>query len=1580
MSEIPYYGDYISPAFLEYLISKAKPVFNIPDLLEVGSGGGLESKEALEFLCALYDLLKQELNAILCKRNSDRQFIDQQTKACFEFNQTLKRDFNSPDYKTLIGAEDADSRIVIGPKDEFYCKKGKGRPIAPLPDFLQGQHVTLFGPPDDAKLSVNAMNAYHRKLKDEPAIIEELLKAQSSKPKWGADDEDSKTPLRADLIAAGINLSQCFEGNITYTDSENNRTYQLESDNLAQAFKRFPGLALPCLFLLYRSNPIPLHLYDFALHFFKNWHNPRALTFYAPKLENEEEARYLKKMFEQAENLIQKTHPQYVTGTIRVMIVLENPRAVFRVNEIMDELYPYFAGASLGWHDYLASTARLFKEDGNYRIPVKADPNIVIKYIKTSHHLLADVVGTRGGVKVGGMYGILPTNNDRKGPSFQISIKGFIKDVITQLKRDLSGFWVAHPDFVRIGLALVEAWRQYSEGDKIRLERLIRELLNSEHQQEVLDFISGPDIQGLSIDDPLYPRSLIVADSNQSNFIANNHPDEIRYNVFQSLQYLADWLAGNGCVALPAEIAGIPVRVMDDLATLERSRWEVWHEIYYERFALTEFLTIVHEEMHFIRKDLSNPRKIVQVKWESRTEKWYPVAMQLLIRLMTDRKPVEFATELLLAFTIETIRAEVNPWQAARNIDPFKFKNDPYIDRFNYYFEMCGSRDFATAMAKNLITDFADAEKCILAFNKKDLIEAAEFHGNIGENKKNLDTMASSEQKLVLDEDQAVRDELITLGKQYLNKFGIKFLISAKDKSASEILTVLKSCFNKSTNQELQRAKEELWQITKKRMQATPINSLNVNNIINNILKAHAITGAAISISTGQNQIQNICLGESIKGQAPVTDKTWFEMASLSKAVASCFAIDYFAAKNIPLSTPANLLFAQTSSTFRIKANDPIHSDWGDQVTLEHLMSHSALNLHYVNGVPANLKMPTIRDLLDGNLAYSYVPIEVINPPGERFQYSGGGFLVLEHLLECLEQKSIVEITQPFLDQLGMYQFTFAQETLTNKEYAYGYNARNEMIIGTRKMFPAFAAGAMGTAGDLNLFLHHLTTAYQSPDGSGPISHDTARIMLYGTDRGAMKFIGATMGLGIFTAEAGPNKLAIHQGANDGFRCLFLHCYDGPNIGMGFTVLCNAEFNGVLFISEIAHLILTELKMQGIDTTKFTSNFDTRNVQPEQIVNVGYKNLIFSAFEPLLPETIITKGPRDPLAKYNLAVGSKILQVSNQKFARAENLISEFLPVFDPGLYGCQGKIMDSWETVRHNQKECDTLMFELPKQSSIGFISVSTKFHCGNQAQFIKIDAFDLKSDQWIEILPKTPLLGHARKNMLSAKPNTVYSKIQVSIYPDGGITRLGLYSDNLPEPEKNKFRPVELTESIVYTDIIPKTQKPLTIAYSPDDAEIKRNWLTLKKGDEFDVASAAYGAKILAVSNEHYGPAVQIISPYGPMHMFDGFESARSRTIGHHEEILIQLARASKINRIEMNFKYFINNNPRQVSVLGLTNNTWLTLVEPSTVKAFAGSKKQFIIKNETNIGHKNEFEQIKIIILPDGGINRIRVITNF
>ncbi len=1553
--DIPYYQDYISESLLQYLKSEGKSVSGVAGLMHVGEMGGLESAESLQFLCDLYQATMTELNKVLEQRIVDRKFIDERTRACYELNKSLGIDFLDKNYHTLIGQEDAAGRIVVGPKNEFYCKKGGGDPIAKVPEFLQGHHVTLFGPPDDAKLSVNAMNSYHRKLKEEPAIVAELLATSQSSPMWGADDEDSKTPLRKDLISAGQNLNRCFEKTISFKDPKSHKEYSLEKDHLALPIKRFPGLALPCLFLFYKNNPLPLHLYDFALHLFKNWQNPKALAFYVPKLETEEEARYIRVMIESAEKMIQSRHSSYTVGTVRLLIVLENPRAVFRVNEIMDELYPYFAGASLGWHDYLGSTARLFKEDANYRIPVKADPNIVIKYIKGSHDVLADVVGSRGGIKIGGMYGILPIDTDLASPSFQITMKGFIKDVVTQLKRDLSGFWVAHPDFIRLGLALIEGWKFYQSGDIAKLETLVKSLLNEKYHAEVMAFIKGPDLVGLDISDPLYQRSLLVADIKESTYIANNHPDEIRYNVFQSLQYLTDWLSGNGCVALPTLIDGIPARVMDDLATAERSRWEVWHELHHGRFSMEDFLKIAHEELHFIRKDFSNAQKIVQVKWDERTEKWYPIALNLMILLMTSEKPVEFASELLLPFTMDSIRNSENPWATVVSIDPTKYQMTPFVVRFNYYFSICGSRTFASVMAQNPVFDKAQAESLIRNFELPDILEAASFHGDIGESKKTLDAMASQEQALVFDDEAGIKDQLASLGKSYRDKFGMKFLISAQGKSGKVLLTALNERMQNSSAQELENARSALWEISRKRFETHPLNQLS--QALAAALEKHKIHSAQVCISTGLNSFQSLALGQA-------TNQTWFEVASLSKSVASCFAIEYFKRAKISLNTPVNEVFAKTGSQFCIKSLDGKHPEWGDQVTLAQLMNHTALNMHYVIGTPANQVMPKLDEVLPA--------VGVVNEPGTKFQYSGGGYLVLEHLIENLENKTIQNLTRPFLNQLGLKNFSFEQSNAPGIEYATGYLASGAEVEGTRKMFPAFAAGAMGTATDISRFLTLLTKAFHDPEGVGGISHDTAIQMLFGSDKGCKKFMGTKMGLGVFTAEAGPNRLAIHQGANDGFRCLYVHCYDGPSVGLGFTILCNGELNGVLFISEVAQALLSEFKIQGIQTELFKKTFVSSEVPQEEIVNIGYRDLIFQAFQADLPEEILEKGPLDPLATYNLAVGGKTLEVTNQLFARAENLISCHLPFFDPGLFGRQGKIMDSWETVRHNQKACDEFVFELKNPAQINYVNISTKYHLGNQSQFIRVEGLEMTSLKWKDIVPKTGLEGHALKLVKTSTGAQVFTQIRVSSYPDGGISRLGLYNETLPEAEKSKFLPVGKAESVLFSDEIPQTIRSLAPQYAATPENIKRNWSRVKSGSLVDIASSAFGGKIVKATNEHYGPAAQVISPYPPLHMFDGMESARSRAKDHFEEVVIALGKAAPLQKVELDFTYFVNNNPLEVSLQGLVKDSWVELMPRTNVKAYAANVFVF------EIGNAAEVSQLKVTAYPDGGINRVKAYT--
>lgn len=1528
--EIAEYQDFLPEPLYRQLLQEATPVPGVPGLCQVGPNHGLETQEALTFLSNLVEQVSPNLQMVLAQRTVDRQFIDDRVAACATYNRDHQIDRHDPSLQTVLGLADSQDRIVFGPLRPDYAQNHNDNRIAPIPDYLAGNHVTLFGPPDSEKMCINAMNAYHRVLPNEPPIVAQLLTESTDVPRWGADNEDSKTPLRSDLVSAGINLSACFDGSLAYDDPSSGKHYALAQDHLAQPIKRFPGLAIPSPFLFFRNQPVPLHLYDFALHLFRNWQRPEALVFYVPKLENEEEAAYVQHFIHCAETLLRETHPEYALGTIRLMIVLENPRAILRVHEIIDALHPYFVGASLGWHDYLASTARLFKHDPQYRIPVKADPGIVIKYIKASHDLLADVVGPRGGIKVGGMYGVLPARNENSGPSFQVTMQGFIRDVVTQLKRGLNGFWVAHPDFVRLGMAWVAAWQKRLEGDSEPVRQLVDGCLEPAYRESIHAFIESPDIEGLDKNHPRYPLALIVADLKESEFIANNDPQEIRYNVFQSLQYLADWLSGNGCVALPAEIQGEKVRVMDDLATAERSRWEVWHEIHHGRFPLSHFIQIVFEEMRFIRKGLETPHKQTEVRYTAQNAKWYDLAVELLIKLMSDPNPPEFASALLLPCTTDIVRQSANPFALLKQMSPEKYGHPPMTERLIRYFEACGSRVFAETLAQNPILDEAQVHATIQALQSEEWQAAADFHGDIGQ-KKGLDPHAQSEQAQVSEKDRETREQLAEWGARYRQKFGFKFLVSAQGKSGPEMLAILQTRFAKGPSQEVENAKTALAEIACKRLQKS---GLLQSGTLVEIAQKWGIQHLGVSLSEPGCQ-----QSWSFPGQVR---EPWFQIASLSKSVASAFAQTVWTEMGFSLDQPVFSLLERLGSPLKIANDRP-----ENPLCLRHLLNHQALNLHYVNGFEGSA--PRMAELLEHPETFAYEPLQVIHPPDTEFSYSGGGYLLLQYLLETQLGDTYAKRLGQFLTDLKMINFHFDGSHKSANRVA-GHDDQGYPVPDL--VFPAFAAGAIATPKAIHTFLSALETAFHDPLGCGPISHDQAIQTLYGQDLGCFAFMGCRMGLGVFVAEAGPNRWMLHQGANEGYRALFLHCFDGPDRGKGMVLFATGEQNAVQAIAEIAQNLLQKLAVHGIDFSQFGQGWNNPDVPAEQRVNQGYKALVLDAFQPDLPEPIRDRGPIHPLSDLNLLVDARCLSVSNQKFARVENLVSPFEPTFDPSLFGRQGKVMDSWETVRHNPMAYDECIWQLARPTALKYVRISTQFHLGNQAPFISLEG--RHQSEWFPILDKLALSGHAEW-LGHLKETGPISQVRVRIWPDGGLTRLGLYAE-LPPNWMDRFDGI----SRPCPENIPHSLKPQSLPIPTGTPARFGN----------NLADASCGARILAASNEHYGPAAQILSPHAPLHMFDGLESARSREPNHHEWVEILLCQPSLIDHIDVDFHFFRNNNPQFMAIeAGMGHFDW-TLCPRTWVKPYAGNLWR------VKVSCAEPIDRIRLLIYPDGGLNRIRV----
>ena len=102
-------------------------------------------------------------------------------------------------------------------------------------------------------------------------------------------------------------------------------------------------------------------------------------------------------------------------------------------------------------------------------------------------------------------------------------------------------------------------------------------------------------------------------------------------------------------------------------------------------------------------------------------------------------------------------------------------------------------------------------------------------------------------------------------------------------------------------------------------------------------------------------------------------------------------------------------------------------------------------------------------------------------------------------------------------------------------------------------------------------------------------------------------------------------------------------------------------------------------------------------VPQEEIVNRGIKDLLFALFERDFPELNEEKlrlsAPTHPFAALDVAANFALPQnfrCSNEGFARSANLVNPQIPVFDLHAFGRQGKIMDSWETVRHCYDPCE--------------------------------------------------------------------------------------------------------------------------------------------------------------------------------------------------------------------------------------------------------------------------------------------------
>lgn len=356
-----------------------------------------------------------------------------------------------------------------------------------------------------------------------------------------ADLEDSMTPTWANVIEAQINLRDAVQRTIQHVNSDGNR-YQL-NDKTSVLFVRPRGWHLDEKHLRVDGRAVSASLFDFGLYFF---HNARELLargsapyFYLPKMESHLEARLWNEVFVFAQREL-----GIAQGTIKATALIETILAAFEMDEILFELREHSIGLNCGRWDYIFSCIKKFGCDPNFILADRGQVSMTSPFMRAYSLLLIKTCHRRNAPAMGGMAAQIPIKSD--AAANDIAMAKVRADKEREASDGHDGTWVAHPGLVPLA--------------KQVFDRLMPSK-NQIHRQRNDVHTTAADLLNFAPQTPITVGGL-------------------KLNIEVALCYIGAWLAGTGCVPIH--------NLMEDAATAEISRSQVWQWIHSERGVLDD--------------------------------------------------------------------------------------------------------------------------------------------------------------------------------------------------------------------------------------------------------------------------------------------------------------------------------------------------------------------------------------------------------------------------------------------------------------------------------------------------------------------------------------------------------------------------------------------------------------------------------------------------------------------------------------------------------------------------------------------------------------------------------------------------------------------------------------------------------------------------------------------------------------------------------------------------------------------------------------------------------------------------------
>lgn len=399
------------------------------------------------------------------------------------------------------------------------------------------------------------------------------------------------------------------------------------------------------------------------------------------------------------------------------------------------------------------------------------------------------------------------------------------------------------------------------------------------------------------------------------------------------------------------------------------------------------------------------------------------------------------------------------------------------------------------------------------------------------------------------------------------------------------------------------------------------------------MLEDFSIPGAALAIMVdGEIVLQKGYGFADIEKGVKVDRQTGFNVGSISKTVTAWGVMKLVHEGKLDLDRPVE--------NYLTRWHLPASEFDSDEVTLRRLLSHTAgLSLPSVSAEHSFDDLPNIVEWLNGKNE-GLGPVEIIIEPGTRWEYSGGGYGLLQLIMEEVSGQKFEDYMQTeVLDPLGMTNSSFKIDEKIRAQSATPYDPFGEPAKFGLYTVQA-AAGLHTTLEDFIRFAyaslpeHKDHTKYNSL-----LPPETIQQMLEPAPNTTMR--AWKYGLGYQSVHLEKSNIFIgHAGSNAGWEANFR--IDAPS-KTGFIVLTNGGAGGnicnplfcelinwksskasendcwpKLSIANLLYPIIEEKGIEDIHTSYLSfkkEHVEAYDFSESQLNNLGYHYLAKEEFE-----------------------------------------------------------------------------------------------------------------------------------------------------------------------------------------------------------------------------------------------------------------------------------------------------------------------------------------------------------------------------